>query len=100
MPLTKSCDFSGTMDGVDILDVVHFMLLNRQKMLLDIRSFHEDLCRLYIVDGNIVHAVGDNLKGLEAFMACMSFRRRGTFPVFHGWSLRSGPYSNPGNCFL
>ncbi len=73
MPVTKSCDFSGTVEDVDILDMVHFMLLNRQKMLLDVRSSQGDSCRLYIADGNIVHAVGDNLNGLEAFMACMSF---------------------------
>jgi hypothetical protein len=70
---TNSCDFSGTIHGVDILDIVHFLLLNRQKVLLDVRDSYGDQCNVYIADGEIIHAVWRDLDGVEAFMAGMTF---------------------------
>jgi len=74
VPSNQSHAFTGIIDEVDILDVVQFMLLNRRKALLDIRSANDDHCKVYVTDGNIVHAIRNNLKGAEAFIEGMSFQ--------------------------
>jgi hypothetical protein len=85
-PSNTSHNFSGAIDEVDILDVIQFMLLNRKKVLLDIRSPEEDHCKVYIMNGNIIHAVRDNLTGPEAFMDGM---------MFEGGNFLSLPWEDP-----
>jgi hypothetical protein len=70
---TNAREFSGTLDGVDILDLVHFMLLTSQKTVLRVRSCDGKQSRLHLVDGKIVHAAGGDREGTEAFLECMSF---------------------------
>lgn len=66
-------EFSGTVDNVDILDFVQFMLLSGKKALLNIESSEGDACELHLDDGRIVHAHHGELDGREAFFQCMSF---------------------------
>lgn len=65
--------FSGTLSQMDILDVVHFLLLNGKKVVLHVRSSDGRQARLHLMDGNIVHAKTDNREGPEAFFVCMGF---------------------------
>ncbi|MCA1961771.1 MAG: DUF4388 domain-containing protein [Desulfomonile sp.] len=68
-----SRDFSGTLDGVDILEVVQLLLLNGRKVLLSIQSSEGLNALLHLRDGRIVHATHGELDGVEAFYAGMSF---------------------------
>lgn len=64
--------FSGTVDGVDILEVVQLLLLNGKKMLLSIRSSKGRESVVHLRDGKVVHAVNGELEGKEAFYSSMS----------------------------
>lgn len=70
---TESREFSGTVENVDILDFVQFMLLSGKKTLLNIESSEGDACELHLDDGRIVHAHQGDLEGREAFFECMNF---------------------------
>jgi hypothetical protein len=67
-----SREFSGTVDGVDILEVVQMLLLCGKRIVLFIQSSegHESL--VHLRDGRIVHAVHGELEGKEAFYAGMN----------------------------
>lgn len=67
-------NFSGSVDNVDILDLVQFMLLIRKRAVLYIHSSLGDKGRLYLDDGRIVHAVKGETQGRQAFIECMNFQ--------------------------
>ncbi len=69
----KPRHFSGTLGQVDILDVVHFLLLNAKQMVLHVRSNEGKQAWLYLIDRNVVHARMGNREGIDAFFACMDF---------------------------
>jgi hypothetical protein len=71
---TECRDFSGTVDHVDILDFVQFMLLIRKKAVLHIHSLLGHKGKLYLDDGQIVHAIKGEKLGRQAFFECMSFK--------------------------
>jgi hypothetical protein len=70
---TESREFAGSVEGVDILDFVQFMILSGHKSLLTLESSEGDACELHFDDGRIVHAHHQYLEGREAFFECMSF---------------------------
>lgn len=76
--------FSGSLDGVDILEVVQLLLLNGQRIVLSIQSpaGHESL--VHLRDGKIVHAVHGELQGEEAFYASM---------ILFGGQFRTEPWT-------
>lgn len=84
---TEPPRFSGTVDDVDILDFVQFMLLICKNAVLEIHSLSGDMGNLYLEDGRIVHAVRGETVGRQAFFECMSFQ---------GGSFSTRPWHDPG----
>jgi hypothetical protein len=66
-------DFSGSIHQMDILDVVHFMLLTGENLMLHVRSCQGEEGWLHLTQGNIVHARAGDIEGVDAFCACMNF---------------------------
>jgi hypothetical protein len=69
---TTTRDFSGTIGGVDSLDLVQLILLSGRKIVLDLVGSGGAECTLYFDDGRLVHAVLRNLQGEEAFLQGMN----------------------------
>jgi hypothetical protein len=63
--------FSGELDGVDVLDLIQFLLLTRRKNVLKLSASDGTESETYLDDGRIVHAVLGDLQGNSAFFACM-----------------------------
>lgn len=72
-PVKVLREFSGRIDGVDILELVQFALLNGRKTVIHVRSSKGEECELYLDGGKVIHAVQGALTGREAFFACMNF---------------------------
>jgi CheY-like chemotaxis protein len=70
--------FTGTVEGVDIVEYVQFVLLGGGKTLLEITSSLGTKGRLFIADGMLVHAVCGILQGEQALYRCLRFKE-GTF---------------------
>jgi hypothetical protein len=64
--------FSGKVDGVDILDVVQFLLLIGKTTVLRVVSREGVESRLYLKEGRLVHADLGSLRGETAFFECMN----------------------------
>ncbi len=84
---TDSRRFSGTVDGVDILDFVQFLLLSGKKTRVDIQSSEGDECELHLDDGRAVQAIRGKREGKEAFFECMNFT---------GGKFSTRPWNDPG----
>lgn len=82
-----SRQFSGTVDGTDILDFVQFLLLSGKKTRVDIQSSEGDECELHLEDGRVVQAVRGKREGKEAFFECMNFP---------GGKFSTRPWNDPG----
>lgn len=74
----KADSFSGFVEDVDIIEYLQFLLLTEKKVVLEVASRTGVKCRLYLSQGNVVHAVCGDLQGEEALYRCLSFRG-GTF---------------------
>jgi len=85
-PDKVSREFWGTVDGVDILEVVQLLLLNGRKVLLSLQSSQGPNSLLHLRDGRIVHASHGELDGVEAFYASMNLI---------GGEFRTLPWSEP-----
>jgi len=72
-PSTDVRDFSGAVNGVDILDLLHFMILSGHQRILSVQSSDGRECRLYVSKGKILHAEGNALEGREALFSCATF---------------------------
>ena len=70
---TSLRQFSGKVDGVDILDVVQFLLLVGKTTVLHVVSSEGVESQLYLKKGCLVHASLGNLRGSDAFFECMNF---------------------------
>ena len=79
-------EYSGKVDGVDILDLVQFLLLIGKKTLLHVRSSQGIECQMYLAEGRVVDAIMGNLKGENAFFACMDLA---------GGYFRTQPWHDP-----
>lgn len=71
-PSCGSREFSGRLEGIDILDLVQFMLWSRQDKVIEVQSCQAELYELHLRNGSIVHARGGDLEGTEAFFACVN----------------------------
>jgi hypothetical protein len=67
---TRSRDFSGILEGVDILDIIQLIMLNGKQTVLEIESPEGEKGELYIDKGQIVHATQDGVLGHAAFFHC------------------------------
>ncbi len=72
-PTMGSREFSGKIHGVDVLDFVQFVMLTGKKTIIQIRSSDGKEGHLYLDRGKVLHAVQGDLRGPEAFFACMNF---------------------------
>ncbi len=70
--------FTGTVEGADILEYVQFVMLSGKKTVLEITSSLGTQGRIFLLDGQVVHAECGVLKGMQAVYRCLSFRE-GTF---------------------
>jgi ActR/RegA family two-component response regulator len=66
--------FSGTVEGVDIIEYVQFVMLGGRKTVLEVTSSLGTRGRLFLADGNIIHADCGVLQGEPALYRCLCFK--------------------------
>ncbi len=71
--------FQGTIDGIELMDIVQFNGLSRATAALKVTTAEEE-GMIFFKDGEVVHAMCDQLSGEEAFFKVISF---------HGGSLQN-----------
>ena len=86
-PMRSRSSFSGSVEGVDIVEYVQFVMLGGSKTLLEITSSLGTRGRVFLEDGLVVHAVCGILQGEQALYRCLRFKE-GTF--------RHLPWEDPG----
>ncbi len=91
--------FSGKVDGIDILEYIQLTMLTGKTLVLHIQSSTEGWCDLYFNKGNVVHAVGNDMEGEEAFFSCTQFRG-GRFATLPWTEPRKTTISKPGDALL
>ena len=76
-PLKKKTDYSysGMVEGVDILDYIQWILLDRRRTVLEISLPNRTACKVYMKEGQILHATNGELEGEEALYSSMMFPR-------------------------
>jgi hypothetical protein len=65
--------YSGIVEGIDILDYIQWILLDRRRTILEISFPDRTPCKVYLKDGQILHATNGELEGEEAFYSSMMF---------------------------
>ena len=70
--------FSGKVEEVDIIEYVQFVILGGHKTILEVTSSLGTRGRLFLSDGNVLHAICGMLQGEAALYRCLCFRE-GTF---------------------
>jgi CheY-like chemotaxis protein len=73
-PTKSRSSFTGTVDEVDIIEYLQFVLLGGRKTILEVTSSVGTRGRLYINDGRVEHAICGILDGEPAFYRCMCFK--------------------------
>ncbi len=63
----------GQLDGFDILEYLQFILMTGKKTVVELKAGPDRFCKLYCMNGDIVHAVTDTLSGEEAFLRPWGF---------------------------
>ncbi|MBM3298718.1 MAG: response regulator [Deltaproteobacteria bacterium] len=66
--------FSGTVDRVDLIEYIQFVMLGGKNTVVEVTSSLGTRGRLFLVDGNIVHAVCGVLQGEQALYRCLCFK--------------------------
>jgi len=79
--------FSGRVDGIDLLDYVQLLLLNRHRAVVEIVSRDGMNGFVFVDKGSIVHAICGDLEAEEALYRCLTFK---------GGSFSSQPWREPG----
>ncbi|WP_457575603.1 response regulator [Desulfomarina sp.] len=64
--------FQGTVDGVDLMDIVQFNGLSRATAALKVTTGEQE-GMIFFKDGSVVHAMCDNLSGEKAFFTILQF---------------------------
>jgi CheY-like chemotaxis protein len=77
-PSPARSSFTGTVEGVDIIEYLQFVILGGRKTILEITSSIGTAGRLYLVNGTVMHAECGVLQGEQALYRCLSFKD-GTF---------------------
>jgi Domain of unknown function (DUF4388) len=65
--------YSGMVEGIDILDYIQWILLDRRSTVLEISCPNGTSCMVYLKEGQILHAVNDELEGEEALYNSVMF---------------------------
>jgi CheY-like chemotaxis protein len=91
--------FSGKVDGIDILEYIQLTMLTGKTFVLHVQSSAEGWCDLYFNKGNIVHAIGHDAEGEEAFFKCTQFRG-GRFATLSWTEPLKTTISRPGDVLI
>lgn len=65
--------FQGTIDGIELLDIVQFNGLSRATAALKVTTANEE-GMIFFKDGAVVHAMCDKMSGEDAFFKILSFQ--------------------------
>lgn len=84
----RAAGFSATVERVDILDFLQFLILTGDRHALEIQSGEGVRGEIFVDGGNVVHAECQDRAGEDAVYACLCLRNG---------RLRSRPGGNPGN---
>lgn len=77
-PSPARSSFTGTVEEVDIIEYLQFLILGGRKTVLEITSSIGTAGRLYLADGTVMHAECGVLRGEQALYRCLCFKD-GTF---------------------
>ncbi|MBI5571808.1 MAG: response regulator [Desulfomonile tiedjei] len=69
----ESARFSGTLEDIDIIEYLQFLLLTGKKLVLQITTDDLPTGLIFLCDGEVVHAVCGSQEGEEALYRCLSF---------------------------
>ncbi|MGO9572273.1 MAG: DUF4388 domain-containing protein [Desulfomonilaceae bacterium] len=69
----KEYSYSGMVEGIDILDYIQWILLDRRSTVLEIGLPNGTSCSVYLKEGEIIHAVNHELEGEEALYTSVMF---------------------------
>ena len=78
--------FSGNVSDVDLFDYIQMLIISRRTLVVEVTSREGERGRLYLKDGDVVHAECSNLSGERAFCHCLAFE---------GGSFSSLPWGEP-----
>ncbi len=78
--------FSGRLEGLDIFEFLQMVLVSRRQTVLEVISREGEVARLFINDGNVVHAECCGMTGRDAFIGCLAFS---------GGAFSSHPWEEP-----
>jgi predicted regulator of Ras-like GTPase activity (Roadblock/LC7/MglB family)/CheY-like chemotaxis protein len=65
--------FQGTVDGIDLMDIVQFNGLSRATSALKVKTANNE-GMIFFKNGNVVHAMCDSMSGEQAFFKILSFQ--------------------------
>jgi len=65
--------YSGMVEGIDILDYIQWILLDRRQTILEISLPNRTSCKVYLKEGQILHATNGELEGEEALYSSVMF---------------------------
>jgi len=66
--------FSGSVEGIDIIEYLQFIMLSGKKMILEVTSNGSGCGTVYLSNGRVLHATCGDLDGEEAVYRCLGFR--------------------------
>ncbi|GEM_PF-1116477 len=78
--------FTGTLTGLDLLEYMQTMVLSGNSTVLGITSGEGEVCKVFLRDGRIVHAVCGDLEGEPALYYSVKFQ---------GGRLSNSPWTEP-----
>jgi hypothetical protein len=78
--------FTGTITGLDLLDYMQTMMLSGKSTIMGITSGEGEVCKVFLRDGRIVHAVCGDVEGEQALYQSVKFQ---------GGRLSNSPWTEP-----
>jgi hypothetical protein len=69
----KEYFYSGMVEGIDILDHIQWILLDGRRTILEISLPNGTSCRVYLKEGQILHATNGEQEGEEALYSSVMF---------------------------
>lgn len=91
--------FSGTVAGVELMDIIQLLMLAGNNVRLDVQSHSGEVAALHFREGQVRHAVCGEKEGEEAFNHCVTFKG-GRFNTSPGHRLERVTIDKPGNMLL
>jgi CheY-like chemotaxis protein len=83
---SESSSFVGSINKIDLFDYVQLVLVTRRTVRLEVLSPTNERWMLYLREGRVDHAQGEDLTGEDAFYRCLSLE---------GGSFTSLPWEEP-----